>query len=219
MNKGQQAIFFAPYIHDQIVFGNNVFGDPMLGSFTKSLTFQDLEVPYTSVIGLEEGAKGNEENEALVYQRAWFQSLAAAPYLGGAYEVIRYLQTFGQQKVKNGEPLSSSENFQKTVGGLIMKYKAAKQLSRQSGFTLANFKKAGRATLKELFEASVLAKYYGTQFAEEIVTRSRQVIGTSFLQAGSFGAKINEQIAFGTAQPMTHPDILEYFAKGFNEPK
>ena len=185
----------------------------MLGSFTKSLTFHDLEVAHTSVIGLEDGAKSNEENEALVYQRAWFQSLGAAPYLGGAYAVIEYLKAFAKQKVKNGQPLSTSEHFQKTVGGLIMKYKSAKQLSSQASATLANFKRTGQTTLKEIFEASVLSKYYGTQFAEEIVSQSRQIMGTSFLKAASFGAKISKQITFGTAQPMTNPDIVEYFAK------
>ena len=212
LDQGQQAVFFAPYNKDQIEFGEAIFGKAMLGSFTKSLTFHKLEVAHTSVIGLQEGAKGNAENEALVYQRAWFQSLAAAPYLGGALAMIEHLKAFGNQKVKNGEPLSASDHFQKTIGGLIMRYKSAKQLSLQSGATLANFKTAAKADIQQVFEASVLSKYYGTQFAEEIVAQSRQIMGTSFLQAESFGAKISRQITFGAAQPMTNPDIVSYFA-------
>lgn len=212
--QGKKAIFFAPSNTDQITFGEDVFGDTMLGSFTKSVTFNDLEVAHNFVIALEEDTPSNQENASLVYQRAWFQSLGAAPYLGGAYAVIEHLKAFGAQKHKNGNPLANSEYFQKTVGSLIMKYKGAKQLAIQSGTTLANFRKADRvAFLKELFEASVLAKYYGTQFAEEIITQSRQIMGTSFLKAGSFGAKVSRQITFGAAQPMTNPDIIDYFAK------
>lgn len=212
--QGKQAIFFAPFTADQIVLGEDIFGDVMQGSFTKSIRFNDLEVPHASVIGLEEESQNTSENASLVYQRSWFQSLAAAPYLGGAYAVIQQVKAFGIEKIKNGNTLADSEHFQKTVGGLIMKYKGAKQLSLQSGETLAGFRKTDRtASLKELFEASVLAKYYGTQFAEEIVTHSRQIIGTSFLQAGSFGAEVSQQILFGTAQPMTNPDIIAYFTR------
>ncbi len=212
LSDGGQAVFFAACSNAQIEFNTTVFGDTMAGSFTKSVKFKNLSIPETNVIKLDPEIK--EPAELLVYQRSWFQALVPAPYLGGVNSVINDLKGFGREKTKNGKKLAASDNFQDSLGTLLLKYKGSLQLCRQAGHSIANFKRGSKSSLEQLFEASVLAKYFSTHYAEEIVTKVRHLMGTQFLLPNSSTSKIYKEIVFGPLQPMTDIDIKAYFAKG-----
>ncbi|GAA4276632.1 acyl-CoA dehydrogenase family protein [Aquimarina mytili] len=211
LSEGSNAVFFIPSNNNSIVFEDSVFGDTMQGSFTKSVTFENLNVPSSNVIQLDQSEQ--ERCEILVYQRSWFQALVPAPYLGAAYRVILQLKEFSGKKIKNGKTLSESERFSDTVGDLMIKYKAACQLCEQAGVLLEDFRVSNKSSLEKLFEASVVAKHFSTHYAEEIVNQTRSLMGTRFLTPGSITNKVYKEIVFGALQPMTDTDIRDYFGK------
>ncbi|MEM8999278.1 MAG: acyl-CoA dehydrogenase family protein [Bacteroidota bacterium] len=212
LNTYKKAVFFAPYSDTEITFEKEVFKDAMLGSFTKSVRFTNLWVDNALAIDLEETIETHKHSELLVYQRAWFQTLASAPYLGGAQRMISHLKEFGRKKIKNGKKLSESERFEGNLGKLILKYRTALQLCKQSGIAISNFKKADKASLKNILESSLLSKFYSTQFAEEIVSETRLILGTHFFTDPLLD-NLGKQVQFGALQPMTNPDIEYYFSK------
>ncbi len=207
---GTKAVFFVP-LHDHIEFKHAVFGDTMQGSLTKSVAFKNLQVSSANVIKLD-----NSEEvrcEILVYQRSWFQALVPAPYLGAVLCVIMCLKEFSRVKIKNGNTLSESESFLDSIGELMIKYKTACQLCEHAGTSIADFRRGDASSLEKMFEASVLSKYFSTHFSEEIITRTRHLMGSKFLSPDSVTNKVYKEIVYGGLQPMTDLDIKEYFSK------
>ncbi len=206
-----KAVFFIPSNNDNIIFGDSSFDHTMQGSFTRSVKFENLKVSSSNVIQLDRAEQ--ERSEILIYQRSWFQALIPAPYLGGAYRVISQLKEFSSKKIKNGKRLADSERFSNDIGDLWITYKAAFQLCEQVGVFIEDFRVGNQSSLKKLFEASVIAKYYSMHYAEEIVNKTRRIMGTSFLTPDSITNKIYKEIVFGALQPMTDTDIRDYFGK------
>lgn len=211
LSDGGKAVFFAASDNAQIEFTDTVFGDTMLGSFTKSVKFKNLRVPVSNIIKLDTQTK--EQSELLIYQRSWFQALVSAPYLGAAKRVIKEVKGFGEQKMKKGKKLSESEYFLNNLGELVVKYKGARQLCMQAGRALSKFKQGNKVLLEMLFEASVLSKFFGTHHAEEIVTQARYIMGTQFLSPQTMTHKIYKEVVFGPLQPMSDIDIKAYFSQ------
>ncbi|WP_035090472.1 acyl-CoA dehydrogenase family protein [Aquimarina macrocephali] len=206
-----KAVFFLPANDDKIEFEDAVFGDTMKGSFTKSVTFKNLVVSSTNVIKLD---TTNEDGcELLIYQRSWFQALVPGSYLGAAFCVILHLKAFSQKKIKNDKKLSESENFLDSLGELMIKYKTGYMLCENAGTIIANFEKGNKTSLEKIFEASVVAKYFSTHFSEEIINKTRYVMGSKFLSPNSLTNKIYKEIVYGVLQPMTDIDIKEHFSK------
>ncbi|MGB5819941.1 MAG: hypothetical protein WBG90_10700 [Saonia sp.] len=209
--KGNKAVFFVPTATDGIQFQDSAFGDIMTGSFTKAVKFKNLYVDNAHVMTLD--ATEEVQCEILIYQRSWFQALVPGPYLGAAHRVIMDLKSFSHKKIKNGKKLSESESFISSMGELQMKYKAAYHSCEHAGTSIANFKKGDETSLEKMFHTSVLAKYFSTHFAEEIVTQARFLMGSQFLAPNALTAKIYKEIVFGSLQPMTDQDIKDYFGK------
>ncbi|MEK6152416.1 acyl-CoA dehydrogenase family protein [Flavobacteriaceae bacterium 3-367] len=214
--SGEKAVFFVPLDNDQIEFEHTAFGDSMQGSFTKAVKFKNLRVGHANVLSLPDSQASN--CEILVYQRAWFQALIPAPYLGATSEVLSCAKAFAKKKIKNGKSLAASENFQGRVGELLIKYRAAQQLCEHTGAAMDDFKRGDRISLKKLFESSVLSKHFSTHFAEEIVTQVRYLMGSQFLLPGTLTNKVYKEIVFGALQPMSDTDIKDYFARAFMDP-
>lgn len=206
----EKAIFFIPANKDAIEFSDSAFGEIMQGSFTKSVRFNHIKISDGNVIMLDNAE--DERCEILVYQRSWFQSLVPAPYLGASMRVLEELKIFSDQKIKNGKMLSESDTFQEHIGVLLLKYRTALQLCDNAAQKITDFKKDDKQLLEELFEATVLAKYHSTHYAEEIVTEARHLMGTSFLAPNSITSKIYKEIVFGVLQPMADMDIKKYFS-------
>ncbi|MEL6916572.1 MAG: acyl-CoA dehydrogenase family protein [Bacteroidota bacterium] len=211
LSQGKKAVFFVPSNSEGIYFQDSVFGETMEGSFTKAVSFKDLEVSNAHVLTLDTSEE--TKCELLIYQRSWFQALVPAPYLGAARRVIEDLNSFGRQKLKNGKKLAESESFLQGMGELQMKYKAAYHSCIHAGRVIAGFKKGDKVNLEHIFEASVLAKYFSTHFSEDIVTGARQLMGSRFLAPDSHTNKIYKEIVFGALQPMTDGDIKDYFGR------
>ena len=209
-DTADKAIFFIPVATDNIQFSDNAFGDVMQGSFTKTVQFNKVKISSGNVIKLDNVI--DERCEILVYQRSWFQSLVPAPYLGASLKVFEELKTFGSKKVKNGKRLSESESFLEELGELMISYKTAIHLCDNAAQKLAEFKKDNEHLLKQLFEATVLAKYHATHNAEKLVTKTRHLMGTSFLKPNSITNKVYKEIVFGVLQPMADIDIKNYFS-------
>ncbi|MEM7380728.1 MAG: acyl-CoA dehydrogenase family protein [Bacteroidota bacterium] len=209
MKDGDKAVFFIALDQEGIVFKDTAFGDAMEGSFTRSVEFRNVKVNGSGVIRLE--ANEDQRSELLIYQRSWFQALIPAPYLGAAQAVMNSLKVFGNKKIKKGKLLAESDSFLDALGELQIRYQAASQLSNEAANALADFKTDDKKKLKRIFESSVVAKYFSTHFAEEIVSKARHLMGTRFLTPGSLTEKVYKEIVFGPLQPMTDTDIMEYF--------
>ncbi len=210
LNVGDKAVFFVPLDSRGIIFEDTAFGDTMRGSFTKSVQFNNLGVDSSNVIQLE--ASQEERCDLLIYQRSWFQSLIGAPYLGASKAVMEALLRFAKEKTKRGKLLSDSEAFRNAIGELQLKFKAATQLNQSAGEAIDNFKVGTQQSLENMFESSVIAKYFTTHFSEEIVASVRQWMGTAFLAPDALTNKVYKEIVFGPLQPMTDLDIKQYFA-------
>lgn len=208
-DTAEKAIFFIPANNNNIAYIDSAFGEAMEGSFTKSVRFNNVKVSDGNVIKLDNAE--DERCEILVYQRSWFQGLVPAPYLGASLRVLEELKTFSRKKIKNGKKLSESESFLESTGELNLYYKTALQLCDNAGQKLTGFKKDDNEALEQLFEATVLAKYHATHFAEAIVTTTRHLMGTSFLAPNTITNKIYKEIVFGVLQPMADVDIKKYF--------
>ncbi|NAS12001.1 acyl-CoA dehydrogenase family protein [Poritiphilus flavus] len=211
MKTGEKAVFFIPLDQEGIVFKDTAFGETMEGSFTKSVEFRNVRVDSSGVIRLD--ADEDERCDLLIYQRSWFQALIPAPYLGAAQAVLKNLKAFASKRIKKGKLLAESESFLDAMGELRIRYQAAAQLSNEAGSALADFRKDNKRKLKRIFESSVVAKYFSTHFAEEIVSKARHLMGTRFLTPGSLTEKVYKEIVFGPLQPMTDVDIREYFGE------
>ncbi|WP_109433941.1 hypothetical protein [Aquimarina sp. AU119] len=209
LSKEDKLVFFVSSNTNGITFHDAPFGDEMLGSFTKSVRFDNLNVNSNNVIKLNSAKE--EKYELLIYQRSWFQGLISAPYLGAALSVILCLKEFSRKKIRHDKLLSESDNFLDSIGELMMKYKTANQLCKYTGVSISNFKKGDTVLLEKMFETSVLSKYYSTHIAEEIVTKIRSLMGSKFLSPGTITNKIYKEIVYGSLQPMTDLDIKNYF--------
>ncbi len=209
-DSAAKAIFFIPVATDAIEFTDSAFGKSMEGSFTKSVRFNNVKVSDSNVIKLDNSEE--ERCEILVYQRSWFQGLVPAPYLGASLRVLEELKTFSEQKIKNGKKLAEAENFLENIGTLNLHYKMALHLCDNAAQKLADFKKDDAQLLEQLFEATVLAKYHATHAAEELVSKARHLMGTSFLAPDAITNKIYKEIVFGVLQPMADIDIKKYFS-------
>ncbi|MEW7293010.1 hypothetical protein [Aquimarina sp. 2304DJ70-9] len=208
--QDEKAVFFVPLDTDKIKFEDTAFGDAMRGSFTKSVRFENLNVHSTNVIKLD--STQEERCELLIYQRSWFQALMPGTYLGAAFRVLLEVKEFAQGKMKNGKIVSESESFLDNIGELMIKYKAACQLCEQAGISIEGFKIGNKRSLENMFEASALSKYFATHFSEDIITKIRHLMGSRFLSPNSYTNKVYKEIVFGTLQPMTDPDIKNYFS-------
>ncbi len=208
--QGENAVFFVPLDTHKIKYSDTAFGDAMQGSFTKSVRFENLNVPIDNVIKLDSSQE--ERCELLIYQRSWFQALMPGTYLGAAFRTIMELKEFAKSKIKNDKILLESESFKDNIGELMIKYKAACQLCEQAGVSIVDFKIGNKKSLERIFEASVVSKYFATHFSEEIITKTRHLMGSRFLSPNSFTNKVYKEIVFGTLQPMTDPDIKNYFS-------
>ena len=91
-----KAIFFIPVSTENIEFEDEVFGEVMQGSFTRSVAFNKVEISTGNVIKLDNDE--DERCEILVYQRSWFQGLVPAAYLGASNRILDELKSFSIKK-------------------------------------------------------------------------------------------------------------------------
>ncbi|WP_109301259.1 acyl-CoA dehydrogenase family protein [Aquimarina sp. AU474] len=206
-----KTVFFIPSRSNNIEFMDIAFGGTMEGSFTKSVKIKNLKVHCDNAIDLANAEETS--SKILIYQRTWFQALIPAPYLGATLSVIHELKKFSKTKIKNNTVLSESETFLISIGELVMKYKVAYQLCKDAGLMISKFKKNDILSLEKAFENSLMSKYISTHYAEEIVTKTRHIMGSKFLAPSSITNKIYKEIVFGVLQPMTDFDIKNYFGQ------
>ncbi len=209
LEQGEKAVFFIPTDTKGISFHDSPIGNSMPGSYTRSVRFDHAIVNDTNVLELNATEASN--SEILVYQRSWFQSLLPACYLGAALRVISKLKDFSLKKVKHGKLLAESDCLTNQLGSLTLSYRTARVLCKQAATALHQFRRGNKHLLEQLFETSALAKYHGTQTAENIIHEVRKLMGVAFMAPDSVTEKAFRHVVFGPLQPMSNQDVVGYF--------
>lgn len=213
-SEGASAIFLIPLKDNAAVTGeSSPFGELMRFSGTRRVKFESMHVESQNAFVLGENS---EVNDVFLYQRGWFQSLVPAIYLGAAHSALQNAIDISRKKrTKSGVLLENLDGFQAAMGSLVMKHNAALAICSNTTNLLEDYgKSVTNIELDAFFEASALAKYFGTHYAEDCVLELRRLIGTAALTNPGIRETMN-LILHGILHPISDFDAERYFGKKF----
>lgn len=184
------------------------FSDTMALSGTCSVTFQNCRIPGDKVIfSSERGWRDTID----IFQRAWFQILAPAAYLGAAHKTLKDAVAFStRQQMKNGEKLSGLDGFRAELGRLAATHEIATGICDHAAAAVMAFDPGDDASIRAATEASMLAKYHASHAAEEVVLALRRYLGMEMIRNARM-SRVMKEIQYGRLHPATDFDIERYF--------
>ena len=181
-----------------IEIGPPTFGGAMREADTRSITFHRTRLPSESLI-----ASGTDASRMHAFQRAWFESLIPAVYLGAAARAVEEVRRFARtMQGPNGSLLAEQDAFCVEVGRCVLRHRAACALAQHAGEVLGAF---GRAPVsvqwQEATGLAAAAKYVGAETAETIVGHCRRLVGTRSLVVGTVLERLSREVMFGALHP------------------
>jgi alkylation response protein AidB-like acyl-CoA dehydrogenase len=195
-----------------VSLGPPVFGDTMRDTGTCEVVFDGCFVPDSRVFRNGEGGRRDAVD---AFQRAWFQALVSAAYLGAAEQALHEGARIAEAVItKTGAPLPELDGFRVEMGQLYMRLRIARSLCHSAGHAIAAFVPDDPERLRELREAAALAKYASTHAAEECVFALRRYLGTRALRS-RYISRVMKEVVYGKLHPMSDFDMERYFADAF----
>jgi alkylation response protein AidB-like acyl-CoA dehydrogenase len=202
------SFFVAPLNNHAIQIGSPQF-DPAFPLHTHSVLFEDLVVPEAMTLACEE--KGSTTVSAFTFQRAVFQSLISAVYLGAARRALQEAARFATQ-----QGLADSDGARAHLGRSAIRIQGALAATRICGDPFADFiENPCQETLQVFADTATVAKQTGCIAAAEVVTEEQRFIGTRSMQAGHVMAEISRLVQFGPLHPVVSAQAERHFGDAF----
>jgi alkylation response protein AidB-like acyl-CoA dehydrogenase len=199
--EGQRAAFLGALKGvPTIEIGPPTFGAAMLEADTRSITFHQTWLPAESLI-----ASGGDAARMHAFQRAWFESLIPAVYLGAATRALQEVRQFARtMREPTGSLVAEQDAVRVEVGRCVLLHRAACALAQHAGEALGELAaadRAGPAPWRQAIDLATAAKYVGAETAETIVGRCRRLVGTRGLVAGTVLERLSREVMFGALHP------------------
>ena len=198
--EGQAAFLSALKGVPTIEIGPPTFGTGMREADTRSITFHQTWLPAESLI-----ASGADASRMHAFQRAWFESLIPAVYLGAAARAIEEVRQFARtMRGPAGSLRAEQDALCVEVGRCVLRHRAACALAQHAGEALgalAGARAPGSGPWQEAIGLTTAAKYVGAETAETIVGRCRRLVGTRSLVAGTVLERLSREVMFGALHP------------------
>lgn len=202
LEEGGWAIFIAPLCNQPgIEIGPFLFPRAMIDSDTRRIEFRDLFLPEESLL---KGGKGKDMLMLNQFEVTWHMTLVAALYLGAAAsaieEVRRFLRSVSTQE---GLRLAELDGMVVDAGRLALRYRTARAVLDHAVESLGRLSQdvLDPQRVAQTFELATMAKYVGTNYAEEIVTQARRIIGARSFTGGHPLERLSMEAPFGPLGP------------------
>lgn len=200
LDSGLPCAFVTPLTLSGLRIGAPSFGHRLSDADTHQLRFDDAILPCSALI-----ASGSDLSSMNLFQRSWFQSLIAAPYLGAASRALDLAHS------RTSAPGQSDGigSLSARLGRLMILWRSAMVNSLAAAEDLAAVARDGTARAWNTLEASAaIAKYVGTEAAEHIVAEVRRICGTAAVSSELL-SRLSTDIVLGVLHPPRAEHIEE----------
>jgi alkylation response protein AidB-like acyl-CoA dehydrogenase len=202
LEDGGPALFIAPLRNQpEIEIGPYLFPRAMIDSDTRRIEFRDLFLPEETLL---QGGKGRDMTMLNQFELTWHLTMISALYLGAAARAIeetrRFLRSVSTQE---GRPLAELDGMVVDAGRLTLRYRAARALLDRSVEALGRLAQVvlDPERVTRAFELATAAKYVGTNYAEEIITQARRIVGARSFTGGHPLERLSMEAPFGPLGP------------------
>jgi alkylation response protein AidB-like acyl-CoA dehydrogenase len=204
LEDGAPALFIAP-LRDQaeIVIGPFLFPRAMIDSDTRRIEFRDLFLPKKSLL---QGGRGKDMVLLNQFELTWHMTMVSALYLGAAARAIEEVRRFLRSvSTPEGRPLAELDGMIVDAGRLALRYRTARAVLDRAVESLGRLTQEGGVLdperVTQAFELATAAKYVGTNYAEEIITQARKIIGARSFTGGHPLERLSMESPFGPLGP------------------
>lgn len=199
------VVFMDNMNNRHIRLGELMFIDSMNLSCTRAIIFDEYPLKQSDI--LFAANQKRMTSFVALFQRIWFQALIMAPYLAAARMAIDEIIQFGKNNYckRSKQPLSNDSVFINYVGQLMTKYEAAKQFCYGMSYSI----ESASSTVKceELLHSTAAAKSCIARLIKDIVSDSRDAIGTESLKPDSRLYLLDKQVNFCTMHPTNDREL------------
>jgi alkylation response protein AidB-like acyl-CoA dehydrogenase len=206
LEEGGWALFVAP-LRDQtgIEIGPFLFPRAMIASDTRRIEFRDLYLPAESLL---QGGRSGEMAKLNQFWLSWHVTMVSALYLGAAARAIEEVRRFLRSASLEGKLLAELDGMVVDAGRLALRYRAARAVVDRAVEALGRLAQDAfdSQRITKTFELATAAKYVGTNYAEEIITKARKIIGTRSFTGGHPLERLSMESPFGPLGP--EPDAF-----------
>jgi alkylation response protein AidB-like acyl-CoA dehydrogenase len=202
LEEGGWALFIAPLRNQPgIAIGPFLFPRAMIDSDTRRMEFRDLFLPEETML---QGGKGREMAVLNQFELTWHMTMIAALYLGAAARAIEVARRFLRSvSTAEGRPLAELDGMVADAGRLSLRYRAAGALLDRAVESLGRLAQGvlNEERVTQAFELASAAKYVGTNYAEEIITQVRKIVGARSFTGGHPLERLSMESPFGPLGP------------------
>ena len=205
--SGGVAAFVAPLQGNAAIeVGPPEFESGFDASGTRSLTFDGLRVPATACLSGDDDVTRRLSR----FQRACFEVLLPAVYLGAARRALEELRAFAlSTRIDERQRIADLDGFRAELGRLVVRHRSAVATCCEAGRRLADAARPGARTfaLPRAAAAASAGRYQAMRAAEEIVTAVRRAIGTRAMAPGHPVERISREVMTGSLHPTVEAEI------------
>jgi alkylation response protein AidB-like acyl-CoA dehydrogenase len=206
LDDGSTGFFVAPMNDPAIRIGARHF-DAAFPLHTNSVEFHDLFVP--DPMSFAESPSQAPAGGFHLFQRALFQSLISAVYLGAARRALKEAAKFAK-----AHGLSDVDGVHVELGRLLIRWQGALAPTRICARPLRRFVQSPcAANLQSFAEAATVAKQVGCAAAADIVSTVQRFIGTRSMESGHVMAEIVRLAPFGALHPIVGAQADRQFGR------
>lgn len=211
-DEAQTALCIVDLSAEGIRLGAPATFGTMQESRTATIEFENCLVPTDRVF---RSTQKGDADTLRTFQRAWFQGLAPAAYLGALQAVLGDAARMAHvTSTRDGSGLDELDGFRERLGSLVIKMKAAIQLCERTGAALASFDPRDQQSMVDLHDVSAVAKYTSTHAAEEAVPLLKKYLGTRTFGSERLTRAMTEML-YGGLHPMSDFEMERHFATTF----
>jgi alkylation response protein AidB-like acyl-CoA dehydrogenase len=174
------------------------FGEQMEASGTRSVTIGELRLPEENLVT---GDGGVEHAQAHQFQRAWFEALIPAVYLGAAGAALASARDFCRGACEpNGRRLAELDGFVAAFGEQLLELLATRAISQAISVAVAAAS-SGTQDIDGFHELAAAFKYTAMRRAQRVVDWSRGCIGTRAMHPDHLLYRLTSQVPHGVLHP------------------
>lgn len=186
-----------PCVHTE----GSPFGAEMAPSGTRSIIFRGLRLPEDHVVTGGESAGFSHAHE---FQRAWFQALIPAVYLGAAEAALAAARDFLQNtRSPAGARLAELDGFVVAFGQQLLELRAVHAVSDALCQPLAACcePECEPDALQRFVGLAATLKYVAMRQVQHAVDRARICIGTRAMHPDHLLHRLTQQVPYGALHP------------------
>lgn len=202
LEEGGWGLFIAPLRgQSEIEIGPFLFPRAMIDSDTRRIEFRDLFLPEEAML---QGGKGREMVVLNQFELTWHMTMIAALYLGAAARAIEVARQFLRSVSTNeGRALAELDGMVVDIGRLALRYRTARAVLDRAVESVGRLAQGvlDEERVTNTFELASAAKYVGTNYAEEIITQARKIVGARSFTGGHPLERLSMEAPFGPLGP------------------